>query len=127
MQMPHTWDQPSHVLLRNTAALPPFRDRTEHLPTGPPVADPAWYHQLLTPMVGSLDVWETTYFHPLSGDNPVAHWMRGAAARPYIEALGDSGDAFFAEYSAKLAETYPRRSDGVTLLGYRRLFIIGVR
>jgi trans-aconitate 2-methyltransferase len=46
--------------------------------------------------------------------------------RPYLSALGTDGPRFFEEYASGLRRHYPMRADGVTLLPFRRLFLVAV-
>ena len=123
VQMPRNFDQPTHRLLRQTVGQGPWRDRIALAFEA--VLEPAAYYDLLAPGTASLDIWETRYFHVLSGENPVLDWVKGTALRPVIDALsGASLDDFLARYGAALAQAYPRRSDGTTLLPFRRLFMV---
>ena len=47
-------------------------------------------------MSSSVDMWETEYFHLLSGEDPVARWVRGTALLPYVDVLGEAADDFIA-------------------------------
>jgi trans-aconitate 2-methyltransferase len=127
VQMPHNHRAPSHQMLYELARSPQWSDRVEHLVVESPVADPEWYHELLAPSFGNLDVWDTVHQQPLTGVDPVAEWTKGSVMRPYLAQLGDDADAFCAEYAERLRPHYPTRSDGITLFGFRRLFIVGVR
>lgn len=125
VQMPRNFDQPSHTLLHEVAGESRWAERLAHLITPPPVAEPSWYHDLLRPLTGSLDIWETVYLQALTGEDPVATWTRGTAARPYLDALDPTeGEAFFAEYAARIRIAYPASPDGVTLFPFRRLFVV---
>ena len=63
------------------------------------------------------------------GDDPVLEWIRGAALIPYLGAIANEAerDAFEDALAAKLRDAYPVRPDGVTLLEFRRLFIVARR
>ncbi len=132
VQMPRNFDQPSHVLMRETAAAGPWAAKLIPVLGGAtvlredPVAPPEWYYDLLAPLArGGLDFWETEYLHVLEGEDPVLHWVSGTALRPVTEALaGAEREAFLAAYGAKLRQAYPRRADGKTVLPFRRLFLI---
>jgi trans-aconitate 2-methyltransferase len=132
VQMPRNFDQPSHVLMRETAAAGPWAATLAPLRGGntvlrdEPVMAPERYYDMLAPLAaGGLDLWETDYLHVLAGEDPVLDWVRGTALRPVTEALaGAERQAFLAAYAAKLKQAYPRRRDGKTLLRFRRLFII---
>ena len=128
IQMPRTFEAPSHVLLRETAQSGPWATRLGGSLATPSVAAPERYYELLEPHAGTLDVWETEYLHVLDGDDPVLRWTRGTALRPVIDALDERHrDAFEAAYAARLREAYPKRADGRTLFPFRRLFIVAQR
>ena len=132
LQMPRNFDQPSHTLMRETAAEGPWAAALAPVLAGAtvlradPVAPPARYYDLLAPVAkGGLDLWETEYLHVLGGDDPVLDWVSATALRPVLEALSPTDRAAFrAAYGAKLRQAYPRQSDGKTLLPFRRLFLI---
>ena len=71
---------------------------------------------------------ETTYFHTLGGENPVAEFVKGSALGPFLAALaGDERAAFEAAYRARVAAAYPPRADGTTIFPFRRLSMIARR
>ena len=78
--------------------------------------------------VTRLDVWRTTYFHPLAGSAAVVEWFKGSGLRPYLEPLneGERGE-FLARYQAGIAAAYPAFPDGTVLLPFPRLFIVATR
>jgi trans-aconitate 2-methyltransferase len=89
-----------------------------------PVREPDTYHRMLRPTTSSLDVWETVYQQELSGDDAVANWAQGSVVRPFLDALGDDGDAFFEDYATRLTGAYPPGPDGITLFAFRRVFVV---
>jgi trans-aconitate 2-methyltransferase len=132
VQMPRNFSQPSHALMRETAAAGPWEATLVPVRGGntvlrdEPVMPPERYYDLLAPLAQrGLDLWETEYLHVLEGEEPVLDWVRGSALRPVTDALADAErQAFLAAYGAKLKKAYPRRGDGKTLLPFRRLFLI---
>ena len=83
------------------------------------------YYDVIRPRVASLDLWETTYLHVLSGEDAVTEWATGSSLRPFLDKLPpEAARDFRAAYSAALRPHYPRRPDGTTLLPFRRFFII---
>ena len=135
VQMPRNFDQPSHLLMRETAAEGPWAATlapvlgTTTVLREDPVAVPERYYDLLAPLAkGGVDLWETEYLHVLEGDDPVLDWVSATALRPVLDALGtDMREAFKSAYGAKLLQAYPRRADGRTLLPFRRLFLVARR
>jgi trans-aconitate 2-methyltransferase len=106
----------------------PWRERLSPILRRAPVAAPAAYYDVLAPVAGHVEIWETEYLHVLEGDNPVVEWTRGSALRPLLDALEEPDrSAFLADYARRIAAAYPRRADGRTLLPFRRLFILATR
>jgi trans-aconitate 2-methyltransferase len=134
MQMPLSWHEPSHQLMRAilantgpagiplaTAALQARYDRQ-------PVESAAWYHTTLRPHVAELDIWETRYLQVLTGPDPVFEWVSGTALRPILDDLeGAALNQFVGSYRAALREAYPPQPDGTTLYPFPRLFIVATR
>ena len=74
-------------------------------------------------------MWETTYLHVLTGDDPVlalgAQHRAAAGAAPC--STRTTAAEFTAEYAAALRDGLPARPDGTTLLPFRRVFAVGTR
>jgi trans-aconitate 2-methyltransferase len=125
VQMPRNFSAPSHTAIAEAARSGPWRTRLEPLLRPAPVADPAFYFDLLAPRVATVDIWETEYLQVLEGDNPVKEWTKGTWLRPLLDALSEpERSGFEAAYGALVARAYPPRADGHTLFPFRRLFII---
>ena len=125
-QVPGNFDEPSHRLLRQLAADPRYAPMLTEI-AWPASADTAAYLDDLAELGCSVDGWETTYLHVLSGPNPVFRWISGTGARPVLQALSDDHRAqFVAEYQELLNEAYPHRPYG-TVLPFRRIFIVAHR
>ncbi len=128
VQMPRNFDAPSHVLLREVARHGPWAATLAPLLRAEPVAEPDTYYDLLAPMSGSLDIWETEYLQIMEGENPVLDWIRGTALVPLLAALdAPARAAYQSELAARLRAAYPRRADGKTLFAFRRIFMIAYR
>ncbi|GAA0304370.1 trans-aconitate 2-methyltransferase [Kineococcus aurantiacus] len=124
-QVPSNFDAPSHRLMRELAASPPWRHRLAGVLRGTEsVASPAQYLDLLAGQGLVADVWQTEYLHVLPGQDPVLEWVRGTGLRPVLQAL-DPGSAaeFEREYAALLREAYPARDYG-TPLPFLRTFAV---
>ncbi len=127
VQMPRVEDSPRIMALREIASDARWAERVLGLMQPGPLA-PQDYYDLLAPRTTVLDIWETEYLHVLEGKDPVVEWSRGAGAAPLLAAL-DEGERkdFLARYTLAMRAAYPRRDDGMTLLPFRRLFIVAVR
>jgi trans-aconitate 2-methyltransferase len=127
VQMPANFNEPSHRILLELADDSHWRELLRGVRQGSvlPVAE---YHELLTPHCRRLDLWETTYWHVLSGEDAVIEWMKGTTLLPYLARLdGETGEAFLLAYRARLNAAYPRRPDGQTLFPFKRIFLIAER
>jgi trans-aconitate 2-methyltransferase len=86
------------------------------------------YYEWLRPVASRVDVWTTTYVHPLDGPQGIAEWFAGSTLQPFLERLDDDERReFLARYRSGLGQAYPAQSDGKTLLAHPRLFIVAVR
>jgi trans-aconitate 2-methyltransferase len=125
-QVPGNFDEPSHRLLRQLAADPRYAPELIDV-VWPTSADAAAYLDDLAQLGCSVDGWETTYLHVLSGPNPVFRWISGTGARPVLQALSDDHRGqFIAEYQELLEQAYPTKPYG-TVLPFRRIFIVARR
>lgn len=125
VQMPRNFAAPSHAICHELASTARWVGKLGSLVKPAPVAEPAVYYDLLRPHVRSLDLWETEYVQRLEGDRPVLEWIKGTWLRPFLDRL-DAAESreFENDYAQRAARAYPRRFDGVTLLPFRRLFIV---
>jgi trans-aconitate 2-methyltransferase len=125
-QMPHSFEEPSHRLMREVRArLLPERSPVT---AATPVAGAAFYYDLLAPHATAVDIWRTTYEHVMPDAAAIVEWVKGTGLRPYLDDLTPSErTAYLAEYSAAIDRAYPARVDGKRLFSFPRLFIVAVR
>jgi len=128
IQMPRNHEAPSHALMRKAVEMGPWRDKLTTVRTIRPVLEPTRYYDVLKPLCSDLEIWETIYWQPLTGKDPVAQFTAGTGLRPYLDLLSkEEGAAFYEAYAALLREAYPMRADGITIFPFRRLFIVARR
>lgn len=128
LQVPGNFDSPSHVLMREIASSNRWASRLKGvLQNRLSVEMPQAYAATLLDAGLSADVWETTYVHLLTGDDPVLQWVRGTGLRPVLGALSaDESAEFESEYGAALRKAYPAGRYG-TMFPFRRIFAVGHR
>ena len=130
VQMPDNLDEPAHRIMREVAADGPWAAKlmaAAGVRAG--MGTPDWYYGLLRPHCARVDVWRTTYHHPLAGGaDAVVEWFKGSGLRPFLAPL-DAGEqaGFLAEYRSRVASAYPALADGSVLLPFPRLFLVGTR
>jgi trans-aconitate 2-methyltransferase len=124
-QVPANFDAPSHVLMRELAESPQWRDRLAGvLRHADAVSDVADYLTLLAEAGLQVNAWQTIYLHVLPGPDPVLEWVRGTGLRPVLAALdAPAATQFEAEYAARLRAAYPRQRFG-TVFEFRRTFVV---
>jgi trans-aconitate 2-methyltransferase len=127
VQTPDNLQEPAHRLVREVAAEGPWSRKIGAV-SHPARHDASFYYALLRPLCQAVDVWRTTYFHPLAGPAAVVEWFKGTALRPFLAPLDDDERARFLErYLALIARAYPALDDGTVLLPFPRLFIVARR
>jgi len=130
IQMPDNLNEPSHCLMREVAADGPWASklagaagqRTE-------MASASDYYSMLRPHCARVDVWRTTYHHPLAdGASGVVEWFKGSGLRPFLEPLDEAEKAqYLQQYLAAIEQAYPTLSDDSVLLPFPRLFLVATR
>lgn len=129
IQMPDNLDEPSHRLMREVAATSRWQplisaqiaDRKRLLSTNQ-------YYDLLSEAGCQVDIWRTTYYHPMADAQAIISWLSATGLRPFLAALDDNQQAdFLRDYHQALLSAYPARSDGQVLLAFPRLFIVAVK
>jgi trans-aconitate 2-methyltransferase len=129
VQMPDNLDEPSHRLMREVAAQGPWAaligdagaKRAKRLPA-------ADYYDLLAAQADEIDIWHTTYYHPMPSAEAIVTWVRATGLRPFLDPLPPAQQAdFLAAYERAIDEAYPPHAGGTRLLAFPRLFIVARR
>ncbi|WP_213876121.1 trans-aconitate 2-methyltransferase [Pseudomonas sp. dw_358] len=128
VQTPDNLEEPAHRKAREIAAQGPWAMKTSAV-RHPPRHSAEHYYALLKGHCSQLDVWRTTYFHPLSGGaRAVVEWFKGSALGPYLAVLdADEQAGFLAAYREAMEVAYPALEDGTVLLPFPRLFLLATR
>lgn len=128
VQTPDNLEEPAHRLAREIAARGPWASKIASV-KHPDRHPAAYYFELLQPQCAEVDVWRTTYHHPLAGGHgAVVEWFKGSALRPYLQKLDESEQkAFLDAYLEAISQAYPALADGSVLLPFPRLFIVATR
>lgn len=125
-QVPGNFDEPSHTIRNDLAAEAPYAVHTVGVAV-PSSHEPATYLTALAGLGCTVDAWETTYLHVLTGEDPVFTWVSGTGARPTLQALPDDlRPGFEAEFKRRLRAAYPETAQGV-VLPFRRIFVVARR
>jgi len=127
VQTPDNLDEPAHKLAREVAADGPWASKIASVKHNERHAA-SFYYELLSKHCTTVDVWRTTYLHPLADHAAVVEWFKGSALRPFLAPLNAAEKAaFLKDYLARISQAYPALADGTVLLPFPRLFIIATR
>jgi len=130
VQVPDNLNEPAHRIMRDVAADGPWAAKLANAAGARAgMGTPDWYYGVLRPHCARVDVWRTTYHHPLAGGaDAVVEWFKGSGLRPFLAPLNASEkDGFLAEYRDRIGSAYPALPDGSVLLPFPRLFLVGTR
>jgi trans-aconitate 2-methyltransferase len=130
VQMPDNLDVPAHRVMREIAADGPWAGTLAAVWMSRTRIDSAnGYYEMLRSCCAKVDVWRTTYHHPLAGGAAaIVEWFKGSGLRPYLEPLdADARAAYLERYTAAVAHAYPALSDGSVLLAFPRFFMVAIR
>jgi trans-aconitate 2-methyltransferase len=126
VQMPNNIHELSHALMRMVATEGPWASRLVPIAkTRAVIGGVDQYYQLIAPICSQIDLWQTTYVHPLDGVDEIVEWFEGSPLRPFLELLNaNECELFLLRYRSELAAAYPRQPNGKVLLRYPRLFFV---
>jgi trans-aconitate 2-methyltransferase len=126
MQVPGNFDARSHQAVRELTRRDKWSEPLQDFPFREGVVrEPVGYAELLTDAGCTVDAWETTYVHELTGKNPVLEWITGTALRPVKSRLTEpQWQEFRDELIPLLDAAYPMRADGRTFFPFRRIFVV---
>jgi trans-aconitate 2-methyltransferase len=130
VQVPDNLDEPAHCLMRQIASEGPWATKLAAASKARTARQDAdWYYRALRNDATTVDIWRTTYHHPLAGGpSAVVEWFKGSGLRPFLGPLDASERvAFLSQYHAAISQAYPALPDGTVLLPFPRLFIVATR
>jgi trans-aconitate 2-methyltransferase len=129
VQMPNNIHEPSHRLMKQVAGEGAWAGKlSEAAAARSEIGAFENYYAWLLRAGCSVDLWQTTYVHPLDGAGAIVEWFKSTGLRPYIDPLApDEQSAFLARYQAEIAKAYPAQDDGKVLLRFPRLFFVARR
>jgi trans-aconitate 2-methyltransferase len=128
VQVPDNLDEPAQKMMREIADEDPWRSKLAGADRARvPIESAEWYYRLLRAHCSCVDVWRTTYCHPLAGASAIVEWFKGTGLRPFLDPLDSQQRAeYLARYTERLARLYPSHG-GQVLLPFPRLFLVAQR
>jgi trans-aconitate 2-methyltransferase len=129
VQVPGNGQSPLHRAMLEAAADPRWASRCGGLNDLIRYREPDDWHDTLTAIGATADIWETTYWHVLDGQEALIDWYSGTGMRPWLERLDSEAErqSFKEVVLALAAPAYKVRSDGSVLFPFRRIFFTAQR
>jgi trans-aconitate 2-methyltransferase len=129
VQMPDNLDEPTHLVMEETAHAGPWKVSFEKKSARRnPLPQPATYYSRLIAKSAHVDIWHTAYNHPMTDAAAIVEWVKGTGLRPYLDHAGEAHrEAFLADYLNRVEKAYPKMSDGRVLLRFPRIFMVAVK
>jgi trans-aconitate 2-methyltransferase len=129
VQMPDNRNEPSHLMMEETAQAGPWRDAFARSPARrPDMPSTSDYYSRLTNVSARLDIWHTIYNHPMDDAEAIVEWVRGTGLMPYLARVAPEAQAdFISDYTGRIAKAYPTLADGKALFRFPRVFIVAVK
>jgi trans-aconitate 2-methyltransferase len=126
VQVPDNLEEPAQTLMREIADDGPWRQKLAGADRSRVPIEPAdWYYGLLRASCSRVDVWRTTYYHPLAGANAIVEWFKGTGLLPFLAPLDAAERAeYLNRYTHAIERAYPAAADGTVLLPFPRLFVV---
>ncbi|KAK4866460.1 hypothetical protein LT330_008392 [Penicillium expansum] len=127
LQVPDNLNEPSHLLMVETAAEGPWAEKLAGVQRDG-FQSPQELYDLVKPFCSQVQIFETSYYHALESHEAVIEWVKGTGLRPFLDPLeGAEEEAFLKDYLRRLQDAYPVSVDGRVLLKYPRLFMVAVK
>ncbi|WP_243370683.1 trans-aconitate 2-methyltransferase [Microvirga solisilvae] len=129
VQMPNNLDEPSHRLMAEVAKVGPWAAK---LGSAAAVREKIGsfedYYACLMAAGCKVDLWQTTYVHPLEGAGAIVEWFKSTGLRPYLDPLSsEERTEYLRLYTEEIARAYPGQFDGKVLLRFPRFFFVAQR
>ncbi|KLK90621.1 trans-aconitate methyltransferase [Microvirga vignae] len=129
VQMPNNLNEPSHRLMEQIAHEGPWATKlTSASAAKEKIGSFEDYYAWLQHAGCTVDIWQTTYVHPLDGADAIVEWFRSTGLKPYLDPLSPEEQAqYLGRYKEEIARAYPAQADGKVLLRFPRLFFVAQR
>lgn len=129
VQMPNNLNEPSHRLMKQVAQEGPWAEKLSSAAEArETIGSFEDYYAWLQQAGCTVDIWQTTYVHPLAGGEAIVEWFKSTGLKPYLDPLSpDHRSEYVRRYQAAIAQAYPAQQDGKVLLRFPRLFFVAQR
>ncbi len=129
VQMPNNLNEPSHRLMEKVSREGPWAGKLASASQArEEIGSFEDYYSWLQRTGCSVDIWQTTYVHPLADAGAITEWFKSTGLKPYLDPLSPSDQSEYLDpYRAEIEKAYPAQQDGKVLLRFPRLFFVAQR
>jgi trans-aconitate 2-methyltransferase len=129
VQMPNNLHEPSHRLMQKVAQDGPWAERLAPASQArEEIGSFEDYYSWLRQAGCSVDIWQTTYIHPLVDAGAIVEWFKSTGLKPYLDPLSpEEQSEYLRRYRVEIEKAYPAQQDGRVLLRFPRLFFVAQR
>jgi trans-aconitate 2-methyltransferase len=129
IQMPDNLGEPSHRLMAEVAGSGPWNGKLRQASMArSQLLTPSGYHDLLSPLCSTLEIWRTTYHHQLNGHQGIVDMLSTTGLKPFLDPLpAEERAQYLSAYVIAIAPHYPILGDGSVLYPFPRLFLKAIR
>ncbi|MEE1610077.1 trans-aconitate 2-methyltransferase [Microvirga sp. CF3016] len=129
VQMPNNLHEPSHRLMEQVAQEGPWAAKlSSAAKSKEAIGSFEDYYAWLQQAGCTVDIWQTTYVHPLASAEAIVEWFKSTGLKPYLDLLSpEEHSEYLRRYTAAIAAAYPAQQDGRVLLRFPRLFFVAQR
>jgi trans-aconitate 2-methyltransferase len=126
VQMPDNLAEPSHELMREIAEQGAWAAQlSKATEARAQIHPPTDYYNALKPMVRTVDIWHTAYYHAVDGVDGIVNMLSSSGLKPYLDSLRDDEKIEFLDrYRDGLRREYPQADDGKVLFRFPRIFLL---
>ena len=128
-QIPMFKAMPINIAIETVAGRSEWRPYTARCAELFTYRDSGFYYEMLSGLVGKVDMWETSYIHVLESHEALLDFCRSTALKPYLERLpsDEARERFEEELLAECTRRYALQGNGKLLFPFSRLFIVGYK
>ena len=129
VQMPNNLNEPSHRLMEKVSREGPWAGKLASASQArEEIGSFEDYYSWLQRTGCSVDIWQTTYVHPLADEGAITEWFKSTGLKPYLDPLSPTEQSEYLDrYRAEIEKAYPAQQDGKVLLRFPRLFFVAQR
>lgn len=123
VQMPDNWQAATHRVLVDTIDNGDWSHSARDALMRDRLSAPPDYARWV--QSAEVDMWRTTYFQELEGEDPVWTWVSGAILVPVLAEMSETERSAFEQIVKKAYRVaYPQGPNGSTTVGFSRLFLV---